>query len=55
MEKYIGIRQAVKDGFIKMKIGGVADFNYPTSQLRRGRVQGDGDICPTITSMNMEV
>lgn len=55
MEKYIGIRQAVKDGYIKMKLGGVADFNYPTSQLRRGRVQGDGDICPTITSMNMEV
>ena len=23
MEKYIGIRQAVKDGYIKMKIGGL--------------------------------
>lgn len=52
--EYIGVKQAVKDGYIKMKIGGVADFNYPTSKVRRGRVQGDGDICPTITAMNME-
>jgi DNA (cytosine-5)-methyltransferase 1 len=30
--------------------GGVADFSYPTSKLRRGRVQGNGWICPTITA-----
>lgn len=28
----------------------MADFSYPTSKLRRGRVQGNGQICPTITS-----
>lgn len=30
--------------------GGVADLSYPTSKNRRGRVQGGGNISPTITS-----
>lgn len=49
MEK-IGIKQATKDGYIVMQIPGVADFSYPTSQLRRGRVQKGGRVCPTITT-----
>lgn len=28
--------------------GGVADFSYPTSQTRRGRVQQMGKVSPTI-------
>ena len=52
MEKQIGIRQATKDGYIKMDVGGVADLLYPTSNKRRGRVQGDGHICPTIATSN---
>ena len=36
----IGIRQAVKDGYIECQIPGCADFSYPISKLRRGRVQG---------------
>ena len=32
------------------EVGGVADFSYPDSKTRRGRVQGNGQICPTITS-----
>lgn len=28
----------------------MADFNYPDSKTRRGRVQGNGQISPTITS-----
>lgn len=28
----------------------VADLSFPTSKLRRGRVQGNGQICPTITT-----
>ena len=32
-----------------MKSGGVCDVSYPTSKLRRGRVQGSGDISPTLT------
>lgn len=51
-EKYIGIRQATKDGFIKMEVGGCCDLLYPSSKLRRGRVQGDGHICPTIATSN---
>ena len=49
MEK-IGIRQATKKGYIECCIPGIADFAYPTSKLRRGRVQGGGKICPTITT-----
>jgi len=47
--EYIGIRQAVKSGYIRCVIPGVADFSYPESKLRRGRVQGGG-ISPTITT-----
>lgn len=35
----IGIRQATKKGWIEMRVGGVADFSYPDSKFRRGRVQ----------------
>ena len=46
----IHISQAVKKGFIEMDNGGVADLSYPNSKLRRGRVQSNGWISPTITS-----
>ena len=46
----IGVRQATKQGYIKMKVGGVCDLSYPTSELRRGRVQGGGNVSPTITT-----
>lgn len=42
-------------GYIECEIGGVADFSYPTSKLRRGRVQGGGHVCPTLTSQSMGV
>lgn len=45
----IKIRQCVKKGYIEMDSGGVADLSYPSSKLRRGRVQEDGWICPTLT------
>ena len=31
-----------------LRDGGVFDMSYPSSKLRRGRVQGNGQICPTI-------
>jgi hypothetical protein len=34
------IRQATKKGYIEVPEGGVFDSAYPTSKLRRGRVQG---------------
>lgn len=30
----------------------MADLNYPNSQTRRGRVQGNGQISPTLTTEN---
>jgi DNA (cytosine-5)-methyltransferase 1 len=49
----IKISQATKKGYIEMENGGVADLSFPTSKKRRGRVQGDGNICPTLpTSPN---
>ena len=47
--EYVGIRQATKDGVIACEIEGVADLSYPTSKNRRGRVQGQGQISPTLT------
>lgn len=46
----VKIKQATRQGYIECELGGVADFSYPTSKLRRGRVQGNGQISPTITS-----
>lgn len=48
MEK-VRIKQATKQGFIECAVGG-ADLSYPSSKTRRGRVQEDGWICPTITA-----
>lgn len=43
------IPQATKTGFIEVDPNGAFDFAYPTSLTRRGRVQGGGNISPTIT------
>ena len=48
-DDYVLIRQATTDGVIPVKVGGVADFSYPNSKTRRGRVQDNGDTCPTLT------
>lgn len=51
-ENYIRIKQATKQGYILMEDGGATDLSYPSSKLRRGRVQGNGQICPTLLSNN---
>lgn len=51
----VRIKQATKDGYIECKIGGVADLSFPTSETRRGRVQDNGDTCPTITAGETEI
>lgn len=43
-------KQATKQGYIECELGGVADLSYPSSKLRRGRVQENGNTCPTITA-----
>lgn len=50
MKNIIKIRQAVKKGYIEMESDQVCDTSYPTSKVRRGRVQGEyGNISPTVT------
>lgn len=51
----VKIKQATKQGYALCEVGGVADFVYPTSKTRRGRVQGGGQVCPTITSENLMI
>lgn len=46
----IGIKQATKKGYIECELPGCADFSFPNSKLRRGRVQGGGQIVPTLTA-----
>lgn len=43
------IPQATATGYIEVEEWGVFDYSYPNSKNRRGRVQGGGEICPTIT------
>jgi DNA (cytosine-5)-methyltransferase 1 len=47
---HICVRQATKKGYIECEPGGVADLSYPSSKLRRGRVQDGGKTCPSITT-----
>ena len=54
MEK-VKIKQATKQGYIECDVGGVADFSYPDSKTRRGRVQGNGEISPTLTTENQDI
>lgn len=48
----VWVSQAVKQngGYIFCVWGGVFDASYPSSDIRRGRVQGGGQICPALTS-----
>lgn len=46
----VAIKQATKKGYTECEVGGVADLSYPNSKTRRGRVQEDGKICPTLTA-----
>ena len=46
----VAIKQATKQGYIECEVGGVVDLSYPDSKTRRGRVQDNGNTCPTITA-----
>lgn len=46
----VNIKQATKQGYIECEVGGVADLSYPDSKTRRGRVQNNGNVSPTITA-----
>ena len=53
--KIMKIKQATKQGYAVCKVGGVADFSYPDSATRRGRVQKQGEISPTLTAERSEI
>ncbi len=44
------IKQATKKGYIEVPPGGVFDASYPKSLTRRGRVQYNGNVSPTLTA-----
>ena len=46
----IGIKQATKKGYIECELPGVADLSFPNSKTRRGRVESNGQIVPTLTA-----
>lgn len=49
------VKQATKQGYAECKLGGVIDISFPDSATRRGRVQNQGEICPTLMSQNQEL
>lgn len=54
----IYIKQATKTGYIKVDCErgkSLCDLSYPNSKTRRGRVQGGGSICPTLTAENIGI
>lgn len=44
-----------KKGYISFTPPAVFDMSYPKSKLRRGRVQGNGMICPTLTASKQSI
>ena len=44
----IGIKQNTEKGYEELIEGGVCDLTYPSSTTRRGRVQDNGNTCPTL-------
>lgn len=55
MSEWMKIPQATSSGWIYCKRGGCFDMSYPTSTLRRGRVQHDGDVCPSLMASGSEI
>ena len=49
------IKQATKQGYIECEVGGVADFSYPDSETRRGRVQDNGQVSPTLMAGEQDI
>lgn len=49
-EDTVSVKQATKEGYIKCDLPGVADLSYPESTTRRGRVQENGTVSPTLTA-----
>lgn len=50
MTEFVKVKEATSTGYALCVIGGVFDGAYMHSNTRRGRVNGYGFICPTITA-----
>lgn len=49
----IKVKQNTLKGYSECELGGVVDLNYTKSKTRRGRVQGKGQISPTLATENI--
>jgi DNA (cytosine-5)-methyltransferase 1 len=50
----VKIKQATKKGYVECEVGGVADLSYVSSTTRRGRVQDNGQVSPTLTVADID-
>lgn len=51
----VRIKQATSHGYIECEVGGVADLSFPDSNTRRGRVQENGQISPTLMAGEQDI
>lgn len=51
----VKIKQATKDGYIECQVGGIADLSFPDSNTRRGRVQDNGQVSPTLMACESDI
>lgn len=51
----VRIKQATSQGYIECEVGGVADLSYPESKTRRGRVQENGQVSPTLMAGEQDI
>ena len=51
----VKIKQATKQGYIECDVGGVADLSFPDSNTRRGRVQENGQVSPTLMAGEQDI
>lgn len=54
-KQIIEIPQTTKKGYIELEVPGIADLTYPNSKTRRGRVQEDGKIYPTLMANTQDI
>lgn len=51
----VRIKQATFKGYIECEVGGVADLSFPESKTRRGRVQENGQVSPTLMAGEQDI
>lgn len=51
----VRIKQATSQGYIECEVGGVADLSFPDSNTRRGSVQENGQVSPTLMAGEQDI